>query len=189
MPAVLTIEGADSANGNVHTANDTLSHIDYPLALEIVRMNLATATTSLGRAEAAATGTPPTSGPVVAWGPNRLDVFVRGTNSALYHKWWNGSSWGPSLTGYEHMGGVITDFWVSATLLVEIRGVDTLDGVPEKRRGKASIRPADVEGWRTLRASLEKRRESRRSQLRFRRDPRAYLRRLEEQLLKQALPS
>jgi hypothetical protein len=46
------------------------------------------------------------------------------------------------------------------------------------------IRPADLEGWRSLRASLEKRRESRRAQLRFRRDPEAYLRRLEEQLLK-----
>jgi hypothetical protein len=51
------------------------------------------------------------------------------------------------------------------------------------------IRPADVERWRTLRASLEKRRESRRAQLRFRRNPDAYLSRLEEQLLKQALPS
>ena len=51
------------------------------------------------------------------------------------------------------------------------------------------IRPADVERWRTLRASLEKRRENRRAQLRFRRDPEAYLSRIEEQLLKQALPS
>lgn len=59
---------------------------------------------------AAAAATPPTSGPVVAWGPNRLDTFVIGTDSALYHKWWNGSSWGPSVTDYEYMGGVITDF-------------------------------------------------------------------------------
>ena len=48
-----------------------------------------------------------TSGPVVAWGPNRLDAFVIGTDSALYHKWWNGAAWGPSVTGYEHMGGII----------------------------------------------------------------------------------
>ncbi len=53
----------------------------------------------------------------------------------------------------------------------------------------ADIRPADVEGWRSLRASLEKRRESRRAQLRFRRDPEAYLGRLEDQLLKYTLPS
>ena len=53
----------------------------------------------------------------------------------------------------------------------------------------ADIRPVDVQGWRALRASLERRRESRRAQLRFRRDPQAYLGKLEEQLLKQALPS
>ncbi len=55
--------------------------------------------------------------------------------------------------------------------------------------GAQDIRPADVEGWRTLRSSLEKRRETRRAQLRFRRDPAVYLARLEEQLLKQPLPS
>ena len=42
--------------------------------------------------------------------PNRLDLFVIGTDSALYHKWWNGSAWGPSLTGYEDMAGVISSF-------------------------------------------------------------------------------
>jgi hypothetical protein len=51
------------------------------------------------------------------------------------------------------------------------------------------IRPMDLKRWRTLRASLEERRESRRAQLRFRRDPDTYLAKLEEQLLKQALPS
>ena len=44
---------------------------------------------------------PRASGPVVAWAPNRLDAFVIGTDSALHHKWWNGSAWGPSVTGYE----------------------------------------------------------------------------------------
>jgi hypothetical protein len=60
---------------------------------------------------------------------------------------------------------------------------------PPEGLAAQDIRLDDVEGWRTLRASLEKRRESRRAQLRFRRDPDAYLGRLEEQLLKQALPS
>ena len=46
---------------------------------------------------------PPTA---VDWSPNRLDVFVVGPDSALYHKWWNGSSWGPSVTEFEYMGGV-----------------------------------------------------------------------------------
>jgi hypothetical protein len=60
---------------------------------------------------------------------------------------------------------------------------------PAEGLSAQDIRPADVEGWRALRASLEKRRESRRAQLRFRRDPDAYLGKLEEHLLKQALPS
>ena len=41
IPAVLTIEGADSANSNIHTAGDTLVNINYDLMLEILRMNIA----------------------------------------------------------------------------------------------------------------------------------------------------
>ena len=43
---------------------------------------------------------------VVAWGANRLDVFVIGTDNALYHKWCDGAAWGPSVTDWEYMGGV-----------------------------------------------------------------------------------
>ncbi len=50
---------------------------------------------------------PSPSSPVVSWGPNRLDVFVTGTDSGMYHKWWGGSGWGPSITGYENMGGKV----------------------------------------------------------------------------------
>ena len=42
---------------------------------------------------------------VVSWAANRLDLFVRGTDNKMYHKWWNGSAWGPSLTGWESLGG------------------------------------------------------------------------------------
>lgn len=41
VPAVLTIEGADSANDNIHSASDTLDKIDSEIALEILRMNVA----------------------------------------------------------------------------------------------------------------------------------------------------
>jgi hypothetical protein len=47
---------------------------------------------------------------VVSWDTNRLDVFVTGTDKQLYHKWWDGSAWGPSVTGYEPLGGIISDF-------------------------------------------------------------------------------
>ena len=70
------------------------------------------------------------SEPVVAWGANRLDVFVLGTDRALYHKWWNGSAWGPSLTGYESMGGVCTSnpqvvAWGPNRLDVFVTGTDS----------------------------------------------------------------
>ncbi len=70
------------------------------------------------------------SSPVVAWGANRLDVFVLGSNRALYHKWWNGSAWGPSLTGYEAMGGVCTSSpqvvaWGPNRLDVFVTGTDS----------------------------------------------------------------
>jgi hypothetical protein len=47
----------------------------------------------------------------------------------------------------------------------------------------------DPEAWYTLREQLDSRRESRRKQLRFRKDPAAYLAALEEILLKTGLPS
>jgi hypothetical protein len=49
VPAVLTIEGVDGANSNIHTASDTLAHINYDLALEILRMNIAYVASALGK--------------------------------------------------------------------------------------------------------------------------------------------
>jgi hypothetical protein len=40
IPAVLTIEGTDSANDRVHSERDTLDTLDIGLALEILRMNV-----------------------------------------------------------------------------------------------------------------------------------------------------
>jgi Zn-dependent M28 family amino/carboxypeptidase len=41
LPAVLTIEGGDETNANIHSAKDTLDRINYDLGLEILRMNTA----------------------------------------------------------------------------------------------------------------------------------------------------
>ncbi|WLV24537.1 hypothetical protein QR721_12975 [Aciduricibacillus chroicocephali] len=41
---------------------------------------------------------------VSSWSANRLDVFGRGTDNALYHKWWDGSRW----SGWENLGGVLS---------------------------------------------------------------------------------
>ena len=72
----------------------------------------------------------PSSSPVYAWGPNRLDTFVVGADRALYHKWWNGSAWGPSVTGYELMGGTCTSVpqaiaWGPNRLDVFVTGTDS----------------------------------------------------------------
>jgi hypothetical protein len=47
---------------------------------------------------------------------------------------------------------------------------------------------ANIEEWRTLRGELDARQETRRTQLRFRRDPDAYLRQLEGCFLQPSLP-
>lgn len=45
--------------------------------------------------------------PAAITGQNNMDVFVRGTDGVIYHKWY-GSSWQPSQTGYESMGLSLT---------------------------------------------------------------------------------
>jgi N-acetylmuramoyl-L-alanine amidase-like protein/repeat uncharacterized protein DUF346 len=66
-----------------------------------------------------------TSGPdVSSWGKERLDVFARGTDNALWHKWFNGS-W----LGWEPQGGALTSdpsavSWGSGRIDVFARGTD-----------------------------------------------------------------
>jgi len=60
-----------------------------------------------------------------SWGPNRLDVFVRGTDSAIYHRWSNGNGW----SAWESLGGVATSdpaavAWGDNRIDVFVRGTD-----------------------------------------------------------------
>lgn len=57
-----------------------------------------------------------------------------------------------------------------------------------KAVGPADLAPADLTAWRSLRASLERRRAVRTLGRRFRRDPDAYLQSLEAALINRALP-
>jgi hypothetical protein len=57
-----------------------------------------------------------------------------------------------------------------------------------QRLNAEELRLRDRGAWRELRQDLEYRQEARRRQLRFRRDPQAYLHQLEELLLKVSLP-
>jgi hypothetical protein len=58
-----------------------------------------------------------------------------------------------------------------------------------RNRSGAELQPPDPARWKQLRQQLEARRHVRRRGLRFRRDPKAYLDNLEEQLVKLVLPS
>jgi len=66
-----------------------------------------------------------TSGPgVCSWASGRLDIFVRGTDNRLWHKWYSGS-W----SGWESLGGILTSdpaavSWASGRIDVFVRGTD-----------------------------------------------------------------
>jgi outer membrane protein assembly factor BamB len=67
-----------------------------------------------------------TSGPdASSWGAGRLDVFVRGTDNALYHRGWAGNTWG----AWHSLGGVLTSdpgavSWGPNRIDVFVRGSD-----------------------------------------------------------------
>jgi hypothetical protein len=69
-----------------------------------------------------------------------------------------------------------------------VRGVASLATRLRPEEG-LKLRTGYVEDWRRLRADLDKRRESRRKQRRFRRDPTDYLNQLEDRCLQASLPS
>src|SRR5262249_42706515 len=89
-----------------------------------------------------AAGTPSAAGrggapPPCSWGANRLDVFVVGTDGGLYHKWWDGTAWSPSVTGYESLGGRLWGSPVAvapAANRIEVYGCGTDGALYRKRR-------------------------------------------------------
>jgi Common central domain of tyrosinase/Polyphenol oxidase middle domain len=62
---------------------------------------------------------------VSSWSSDRLDVFVRGTDSALWHKWYD-NGW----SGWESLGGVLTSSpaavsWSQGRIDAFVRGTDS----------------------------------------------------------------
>lgn len=80
----------------------------------------------------------------------------------------------------------------SAPLGLVLRGSVRLVSAAATRlrsRSGAELQPRDPERWKQLRQQLDARCHTRRRGLQFRRDPKKYLKNLEEQLGKLALPS
>ena len=78
-----------------------------------------------------------------------------------------------------------------ATSALVVRGsvrVVAAVATPLREWSAEELRPASVEAWCRLREKLETRHEARRAARRFRRDPAAYLAKLEDSLLPQCLP-
>jgi hypothetical protein len=75
--------------------------------------------------------------------------------------------------------------------LVVMSSARVISGLATRLRPEEGLvlRPGYVEGWQELRAELERRREARRKQRRFRHDPAAYLAKLEQQCIQLSLPS
>jgi murein DD-endopeptidase MepM/ murein hydrolase activator NlpD len=68
-----------------------------------------------------------TSGPgVSSWGPGRLDIFARGPDNTLIHKWYNQNTW----WNWESLGGVLASdpvavSWGTGRIDVFVRGADS----------------------------------------------------------------
>jgi hypothetical protein len=72
-----------------------------------------------------------------------------------------------------------------------VRGAVRLLAAVATRRGPFTaeqLRPVHLAAWRQLRRELDQRQETRRAQLRFRKDPTTYLAQAEALLLQQSLP-
>lgn len=61
----------------------------------------------------------------VSWGQNRIDVVARGLDSAVWHRWWNGSAWlGWESLGEQIQGAPSICSWASGRLDIFAVGLD-----------------------------------------------------------------
>ena len=82
-----------------------------------------------------------TSGPAASsWAPGRLDVFARGTDSALWHKWYE-SGW----SEWEALGGTL-DVLAGRRLVGRRAGSTSSRVGPTARCGTSGTRTAGAAG-------------------------------------------
>jgi hypothetical protein len=114
----------DADKGRVDVIYSEHKHFqgNYTLYLQVERVNVPSQAV-IGIGESLGGGL--TSGPTAcSWGQGRLDVFVRGADNALHHKWYDGS-W----SDWESLGGGLTSnpaaaSWGQGRLDVFVRGAD-----------------------------------------------------------------
>lgn len=61
---------------------------------------------------------------MVSWGPDRIDLLLCGTDSSLYHKFWDGKTWSPGPSDFDKIG---TQTWAEAPVTVsrQEKSIDT----------------------------------------------------------------
>jgi hypothetical protein len=60
---------------------------------------------------------------ICSWSRDRVDVCIVGTDNQYYHKWWDGSNWFPSASGWEPLGmNTVPDFGLNPSLLALSEG-------------------------------------------------------------------
>jgi hypothetical protein len=98
----------------------------------------ATGWTPLGTA-----GKPFLSAPTIAsWGLNRIDLACVDSDGVLQHKWLDGTTWGPSATGWENMGP-----WIGSRPVMVSTGANRLDLVVNGGDGLFYVKSYDGSGW------------------------------------------
>jgi hypothetical protein len=129
-PTFPKVSCSNGPNGDLFM--DYMDYVDDDTMVMFTKGQVARMTACLETVRASlvvAARQPAPAGPVVSWSSDRIDAFVLGTNRAMFHKWWNGSAWGPSVTGYENMGGICLDApeaasWGPNRLDVFVRGTN-----------------------------------------------------------------
>ena len=101
---MLTIEGADSANGHIHSDQDVMAR-HRPELMQILRMNLAASAGGWSRPQPRL-GRP---GPWLASAPGPPGRVRRRQRLGRRHKASDGNAWQPSVTDYEPLGGTVVD--------------------------------------------------------------------------------
>jgi len=102
------------------------------------------------------------------------------TNNDL-EQFFGSARWHERRTTGRKVASATTVIWGSVRLVTAVASRQNLF-TPEQ------LRPTNPDDWRRCRRTLEQRHRTRRAQYRFRRDPAAYLARLEDNLLQLALP-
>ena len=98
----------------------------------------ATTWTALGSADGRFVSAPS----MTAWGPNRLDLVSVDSSGVLQHKWFDGTAWGPSSTGWEWMGG-----WLGGRPALASPAAQQLDLVVVGGDGLLYMKSYTVAGW------------------------------------------